>query len=67
MFADQATTAAPGNLSLAGLRGAWARYRLYRRAYAELNALSTRELNDLGISRCMISRLAREAAQAKAP
>ena len=58
---------------LAGLRDAFARLseraqrrRVYSRTYAELNALSTRELEDLGISRCMISRLAHEAAYGKA-
>lgn len=40
----------------------WDQYRVYTRTYAELNALSTRELDDLGISRSMISRLALEAA-----
>ena len=39
-----------------------ARRRAYKRAYAELNALTTRQLDDLGISRSMISRLASEAA-----
>lgn len=41
---------------------AFARRRVYNRTYAELNALTTRELDDLGISRSMISRLAYEAA-----
>ncbi|MCL1628882.1 DUF1127 domain-containing protein [Roseibaca sp. V10] len=44
------------------LSEAFARRRVYNRTYAELNALSTRELDDLGISRSMISRLAYEAA-----
>ena len=44
------------------LAEAFARRRVYNRTYAELNALSTRELDDLGISRSMISRLAYEAA-----
>ncbi|MGY6549570.1 MAG: DUF1127 domain-containing protein [Roseinatronobacter sp.] len=38
------------------------RRRVYNRTYAELNSLSTRELDDLGIARSMISRLAQEAA-----
>lgn len=46
----------------AGLSAAWARSRVYTRTYNELNSLTTRELNDLGISRSMISRLAHEAA-----
>jgi uncharacterized protein YjiS (DUF1127 family) len=40
----------------------YARRRVYARTYAELSALTTRELDDLGISRSMISRLAQEAA-----
>ncbi|MBN2758994.1 MAG: DUF1127 domain-containing protein [Rhodobacteraceae bacterium] len=44
------------------LADAFARRRVYNKTYAELNALSTRELDDLGISRSMISRLAYEAA-----
>jgi uncharacterized protein YjiS (DUF1127 family) len=41
------------------------RRRLYRQTYGELNALSTRELDDLGINRSMITRLAYEAAYGK--
>ena len=52
----------PGGL-VAALRDALEYRRVYRRTYAELNALSTRELSDLGISRGMISRLAEEAAR----
>jgi uncharacterized protein YjiS (DUF1127 family) len=48
--------------SVEGLADQWRRYRLFRRTYAELDALTTRELDDLGISRSMITRLAREAA-----
>jgi uncharacterized protein YjiS (DUF1127 family) len=44
---------------------ALARRRVYKRTYAELAALSTRELDDLGINRSMISRLAYEAAYGK--
>ena len=39
-----------------------ARRRVYKRTYSELSNLSTRELDDLGISRSMITRLAFEAA-----
>lgn len=46
----------------AAISAAWARSRVYSQTYNELNALTTRELNDLGISRSMISRLAHEAA-----
>ncbi|TVR44197.1 MAG: DUF1127 domain-containing protein [Rhodobacteraceae bacterium] len=38
------------------------RRRVYNRTHAELSQLSTRELDDLGISRSMITRLAQEAA-----
>jgi uncharacterized protein YjiS (DUF1127 family) len=38
------------------------RWRRYRETVRELQGLSTRELNDLGIQRTEISRLAREAA-----
>ena len=48
--------------AIATLRTAWARSRVYVRSYNELNALTSRELADLGISRSMISRLAYEAA-----
>ncbi len=51
--------------ALAGLADAWNRYILFRRTYEELNALSTRELSDMGISRSMITRLAYEAAYGK--
>ena len=39
-----------------------ATYRIYRKTVNELSALSTRELNDLGISRSMIKSTALEAA-----
>lgn len=42
-----------------------ARRRIYKRTHAELSALSTRELDDLGISRSMITRLSHEAAYGK--
>ena len=44
------------------LRTAWQRSRTYMATYNELNALSTRDLADMGLSRSMISRLAYEAA-----
>ncbi|MFN6977039.1 MAG: DUF1127 domain-containing protein [Gemmobacter sp.] len=40
------------------------RRKMYLRTMRELNALSTRELTDLGLSRSMITRLALEAARA---
>lgn len=39
------------------------KYRIYRETFNELNALSNRELADLGLSRSMIRRLAIEASQ----
>ncbi|MBL9050409.1 MAG: DUF1127 domain-containing protein [Tabrizicola sp.] len=39
--------------------------RIYDRTVAELNALSDRELSDLGISRLGITEIAREAAYGK--
>lgn len=58
--------ALPSSGRLAGLiaylREAQAKRRVYRQTVRELSALSTRELNDLGISRSMISRIAAEAA-----
>lgn len=38
-------------------------WRRYNRTVSELNALTNRELDDLGITRGDISRVAREAAR----
>lgn len=38
-------------------------YRVYRRTLAELNALSDRELDDIGVNRAMIKSLALETAR----
>jgi uncharacterized protein YjiS (DUF1127 family) len=51
--------------SIAALRAAFDRRRLYSRTFHELAALSERELNDLGIHRSMIADIAREAAYGK--
>lgn len=51
--------------AFAGLADAWSRYTVFRRTYEELSALSTRELQDMGVSRSMITRLAYEAAYGK--
>jgi len=48
--------------AMTSLRAAWQRSRVYANTYNELSALSTRELDDLGISRSSINRLAYEAA-----
>lgn len=39
----------------------FARWRTYRNTVAELNSLSQRELDDLGIGRGDIKRIARQA------
>lgn len=40
----------------------WRRVRVFRETYDELNALTDRELADIGLSRAMIGDVAREAA-----
>lgn len=47
---------------LKSLGDAWARYTVYNRTIEELSALSTRDLDDLGIARSDIRRLAHETA-----
>lgn len=54
---------APG--VIARLRDSWYRWRLFHRTRRELLALSDRELEDLDLSRAMISRLAAETAYGK--
>lgn len=44
---------------------AWQRRRVYRQTLRELNALTSRELNDLGLNRSLITRVALEAAYGK--
>ncbi|WP_334192070.1 DUF1127 domain-containing protein [Pararhodobacter sp.] len=63
-YASAHTTGVFGQIAevFSSLRTAWARSRVYVQTYNELNALTSRELADLGISRSMISRLAYEAA-----
>lgn len=39
-------------------------YRLYRATFDELNALSNRELADLGLNRCELRRVSIEASRA---
>ena len=43
-----------------------ARYAVYRQTLRELNNLTDRDLNDLGIHRSMITSVATEAAYGKA-
>lgn len=47
------------------LSEAYARHKVYRQTLGELQGLSARELNDLGINRAMITRVAIEAAYGK--
>lgn len=42
-----------------------AKRKVYRTTLSELESLSTRDLNDLGLSRCMIKAIAHEAAYGK--
>ena len=51
--------------SIAVIRAAIERRRLYSRTFHELAVLSERELNDLGIHRSMIAEISREAAYGK--
>jgi uncharacterized protein YjiS (DUF1127 family) len=61
--ATVATAKAPGFSGfLASLSERLRQYRVYRETYNELSTLSDRELNDLGMSRSMIRRLAIEAS-----
>ena len=50
---------------IASWRDALERRRIYRQTVRELSALSTRELDDLGIHRAMITRIAMESAYGK--
>jgi uncharacterized protein YjiS (DUF1127 family) len=49
--------------NLSGIYNRFRRWRRYRDTVRELQGLSTHELNDLGIHRGDISRLAREASR----
>jgi uncharacterized protein YjiS (DUF1127 family) len=48
--------------ALTSVKEAIARRRLYLRTLSELNALSDRDLTDLGLSRASVADVAREAA-----
>ncbi|MBO9398261.1 DUF1127 domain-containing protein [Shimia sp. R9_1] len=65
--ANSAPVAAPKasgfSAFIANLAERLRQYRVYRETYNELSALSDRELNDLGLSRSMIRRLAIDASQ----
>lgn len=49
------------NDAVSRLANRYANYRLYRRTYEELASLSNAELDDLGISRYDIDRIARDS------
>ncbi len=44
-----------------GVRGAWQKHKAYRATCAELNALTDRQLGDLGIGRKTIKAVAHRA------
>lgn len=58
-----------GTVATAGENGSWIErirksifdYRLYRKTLEELDSLSDRELNDLGLSRIVLKDVARQA------
>jgi uncharacterized protein YjiS (DUF1127 family) len=49
---------------VARLQRRFAAYTLYRQTYDELQLLSDRDLNDIGIARCDIRKIARDTAEA---
>jgi len=51
--------------ALSSIKDAARRRAVYRQTLRELNALSARDLHDLGIHKSMIGRIAREAAYGK--
>jgi len=56
------TVVAKVGAAVSDLAETWRRARIHRETYAQLDALSDRELEDIGLSRIMISRVAYEAA-----
>lgn len=60
-YALSINAASHGNGTFDRLRSAISQYRTYRRTVNELEALSTRELNDLGIVRGNVREVARSA------
>jgi len=48
--------------TVSAIGAAWSRSRAFVRTYNELSALNARDLQDLGIQRSMITRMAYEAA-----
>ncbi|OCX66030.1 hypothetical protein BFP70_07885 [Thioclava sp. SK-1] len=64
-FAQDIQGTRAGSGFMAGLKDAIARRKVYNLTLRELKSLSNRELDDLGIARSMITRVAAEAAYAK--
>jgi uncharacterized protein YjiS (DUF1127 family) len=66
-----ATRAAQGGFAdrigafVTSVKSGVAKRRKYMQTYRELNALTARELSDLGIHESMIAQIAREAAYGK--
>lgn len=52
---------------IAALRRQLAVHRVYRRTYDELMTLTDRELDDIGVARCDIQRVARDTAREVVP
>ena len=49
--------------AITGLAGRYKQHRLYRETFEGLNALSNRELTDLGLNRSELRYVAREASR----
>ncbi len=63
--AVQGSTADRLNAVVNSVKAAFARRRMYNQTYRELNALTERELSDLGLHRSMITQISMEAAYGK--
>lgn len=55
----------PGYELFAGLRNAFADWKLYHQTLSELRSLNARELADLGISRFALADIARDSVYGK--
>jgi uncharacterized protein YjiS (DUF1127 family) len=58
---DISTTSSEAGGWIARIRKSLTDYRLYRKTLEELESLSDRELNDLGLSRLVLRDIARQA------
>jgi uncharacterized protein YjiS (DUF1127 family) len=59
------TLAARASLGVATMAQSYANWKQYRTTVRELRNLTNRELRDLGVMRCMITRTARDAVYGK--